>query len=136
MDDLNWFGKMVLALAFAVSFFATQAIMGVAGAATLNYPLSPQVDTCQPIMADSTPLVFPYKSNVVINPTANWGPHSMTIKKAAWLVVPHEYLGKKVCVMDGRDGGGFLLVCEALMGHGRKEAFRAFNDAGDLYQVR
>ena len=132
MNDLNWFGKVILAAAFAVAFFATQGIMSLADASTL----SPQVNTCKPIMQDSTPLVYPFATNVVINPTTNWGPHEMTIQKAAWLVLPHEYLGKKVCVMDGRDGGGFLLVCEALMGHGRKEAFRAFNDAGDLYQVR
>ena len=132
MDDLNWFGKMVLAIAFAVSFFATQGIMGLADAATL----SPQVNTAKVVMADSTPLVFPYKTNVVINPTANWGPHSITINEAAWLVVPHEYLGKKVCVMDARAGGGFLLVCEAILGHGRKETFHAYKDGMALYQVR
>lgn len=132
MNDLNWFGKTILAAAFAVSFFATQGIMGLADAATL----SPQVNTAKVVMADSTPLVFPYKTNVVINPTANWGPHSITINEAAWLVVPHEYLGKKVCVMDARAGGGFLLVCEAILGHGRKETFHAYKDGMALYQVR
>ena len=106
--------------------------MSLADAGTL----SPQVNTAKVIMADSTPLVFPYQTNVVINPTANWGPHSMTINKAAWLVVPHEYRGQKVCVMDARAGGGFLLVCEAILGHGRKQTFHAFKDGWVLYQVK
>ena len=123
-DDLNWFGKAILAAAFAVGFFGAQAIMSVADAATL----SPQVNTCKPIMADSTPLIFPFNTNVVINPTANWGLHSMSLKKAGFLMLPHEYRGQKVCVLDLRAGAGLMLNCEAILGHGRKETFHAFND--------
>ena len=132
MDDLNWFGKAILAVAFAVGFFAAQGIMSLADAATL----SPQVNVCKPIMSDSTPLVFPYQTNVVINPTANWGLKGMTIKKAAFLMLPHEYQGKEVCVLDTRAGSAFLLTCEAILGHGRKETFHAFADGSKLYPVR
>jgi hypothetical protein len=125
MSDLNWFGKMILGAAFILSFFATQGIMDVADASTAK---APQVNTCKPIMADSTPLVFPYKTNAVINPTANWGLHSMSLKKAGFLMLPHEYRGQKVCVLDTRAGAGLMLNCEAILNHGRKEAFHAFND--------
>ena len=132
MSDLNWFGKMILGIAFAVGFFAAQGIMSLADAGTL----SPQVHTCHVIMADSTPLVFPYETNAAINPTANWGLHEMTIKKAAFLMLPHEYQGKPVCILDDRAGSAFLLTCEAILGHGRQETFRAFADGSKLYQVK
>ena len=132
MSDLNWFGKAILAAAFAVGFFGTQAIMSVADAATL----SPQVNTCKVIMADSTPLVFPYATNVVINPTANWGLHSMTLKRASFLMLPHSHNGKEVCVLDLRAGAGLLLNCEAILGHGRAETFHAFADGAHLYPVK
>jgi len=133
MNDLNWFGKMILGAAFILSFFATQGIMSIADAGTL----SPQVNTCKPIMADSTPLIFPFNTNVVINPTANWGLHSMTLKRASFLMLPHEYRGQKVCVLDTRAGAGLMLNCEAILGHGRKEAFHAFKDGWVLlHQVK
>lgn len=131
-EDLNWFGKAILAAAFAVGFFGTQAIMGVADAATL----SPQVNTCKVIMADSTPLVFPYKTNVVINPTADWGLKSMDMKKVAFLSLPHLYQGKSVCVLDARADSASLLTCEAILGHGRHETFHGFKDGRVLYQVK
>ena len=133
MNDLNWIGKTILAVAFAVGFFGTQAIMSVADANTLN---TPQVNVCKPIMADSTPLVYPFNTNAVINPTANWGLRSMTLKRASFLMLPHEYRGQKVCVLDTRAGAGLLLNCEAILGHGRAETFHAFADALKLYPVK
>ncbi|WP_163098554.1 hypothetical protein GL267_003045 [Acidithiobacillus ferrianus] len=133
MDNLNWFGKMILAIAFAVSFFATQGIMDLADAGTAK---APQVNTCKPIMADSTPLVFPYSTNVVINPTANWGLKDMTFKKAVFLSLPHLYQGKPVCVLDTRADSAAVLTCEAILGHGRHETFHAFKDGWVLYQVK
>ena len=133
MDDLNWVGKMILMAAVVIGYALGQGIMDMADAATL----SPQVNTCRPVMADSTPLVFPYETNVVINPTANWGLHSMTVKKAGFLMLPHEYRGQKVCVLDTRAGAGLMLNCEAILNHGRKEAFHAFKDGWVLlYQVK
>lgn len=133
MNDLNWFGKAILAAAFAVGFFGTQGIMDMADASTAK---APQVNTCKPIMSDSTPLVFPYKTNVVINPTADWSLRQMTMKRVAFLSFPHLYQGKSVCVLDTRAGSAFLLTCEALLGHGRKETFHGFKDGWVLYQVR
>lgn len=130
--ELNWFGKTILAIAFFISFFATQGIMSLADAGTL----SPQVNTAKVIMADSTPLVFPYKTNVVINPTANWGLREMTFKRVVFLSLPHEYLGQKVCILDARADSASLLTCEAILGHGRKQTFHAFKDGGVLYQVK
>ena len=121
--------KMALAVALAaVSFFGLSA----ADAATVPPP-SPHVNTAQVIMRDSTPLVYPYETNVVVNPTANWGLRSLTINQVAFLIVPHSYQGKRVCVLDTRAGPPFILVCEGLLGHGRKEAFHAFNDSLDLF---
>lgn len=106
---------------------------GVASAATL----SPQVTTGKPIMADSTPLVYPFDTNVVINPTANWSLSDMTFKKVVFLSLPHLYQDKPVCVLDARAGSAALLTCEAILGHGRKETFHAFKDGWDLgYRVR
>ncbi|MDA8376692.1 MAG: hypothetical protein ACYDB0_01145 [Acidithiobacillus sp.] len=132
MNDLNWFGKTILTIAFFISFFATQGIMGMADASTI----SPQVNTCKPIMGDSTPLVYPFNTNVVINPTANWGLRSMTFKKFVFLSLPHLYQDKPVCVLDARAGSAALLTCEAILGHGRKETFHAFKDGWKLYQVQ
>ena len=133
MNDLNWFGKMILGAAFILSFFATQGIMDVADASTAK---APQVNTCKPIMADSTPLVYPFNTNAVINPTANWGLHSMTVKGAGFLMLPHSHNGKEVCVLDLRAGAGLMLNCEAILGHGRKETFHAFADGAHLYPVK
>lgn len=121
--------KMLLIAVAAVGFVAS----GVANAATL----SPQVTTGKPIMADSTPLVFPYTTNVVINPTADWSLSDMTFKKSVFLSLPHLYQGKPVCVLDTHAGSAFVLSCEAILGHGRKQTFHAFKDGWDLgYQVR
>ncbi|MHB8224161.1 hypothetical protein [Acidithiobacillus sp.] len=98
--------------------------------------ISPQVNTCKPIMGDSTPLVYPFNTNVVINPTANWGLRSMTFKKFVFLSLPHLYQDKPVCVLDARAGSAALLTCEAILGHGRKETFHAFKDGWKLYQVQ
>ena len=132
MNDLNWIGKTILAMAFAVSFFATQGIMDMADAATI----SPQVNTCKPIMADSTPLVYPFDTNVVLNPTANWGLKGMTFKRYVFLSLPHLYQDKPVCVLDARAGSAALLTCEAILGHGRKQTFHAYKDGLALYQVK
>ena len=132
MNDLNWLGKMILAAAFAVGFLGAQGIMDMADAATL----SPQVNTGKPIMSDSTPLVFPYKTNAVINPTANWGLHDMTFKKVVFLSLPHLYQGKPVCVLDSRADSASLLTCETIIGRGRKETIRALKDGSKLYQVK
>ena len=131
MNDLNWFGKTILTIAFFISFFATQGIMSLADAGTL----SPQVNTAKVIMADSTPLVYPFNTNAVINPTANWGLSSMTLKRASFLMLPHSHNGKEVCVLDLRAGAGLLLNCEAILGHGRREAFHAFADGSRLYSA-
>ncbi|WP_163098680.1 hypothetical protein GL267_008640 [Acidithiobacillus ferrianus] len=132
MNDLNWFGKMILTIAFAVGFFGAQAIMSVADANTL----SPQVNTCKPIMSDSTPLVYPYETSVVINPTADWGLNDMTFKKVVFLSLPHLYQGKPVCVLDTRADSASLLTCETVLGHGRKETIHALKDGLVLYQVK
>ena len=122
--------KMLLIAAAAVGFVAP----GVANAATTA---SPQVTTGKPIMADSTPLVFPHVTNVVINPTANWGLKDMTFKKVVFLSLPHLYQDKSVCVLDARAGSAALLTCEAILGHGRKQTIHAFKDGWALgYQVR
>lgn len=122
--------KMLLIAVAAVGFVAP----GVANAATIA---SPQVTTGKPIMADSTPLVYPFDTNVVINPTANWSLSDMTFKKSVFLSLPHLYQGKPVCVLDTHAGSAFVLSCEAILGHGRKQTFHAFKDGWDLgYQVR
>ena len=123
--------KHVKKLAFVVALVGCFG-WSAADAATVPPP-SPHVNTCKPIMRDSTPLVFPFTTNVVVNPTANWGRRSLTINKVAFLMIPHEYQGKKVCVLDPRAGTPLTLVCEALLGHGRKETFHAFNDDLDLF---
>lgn len=79
-------------------------------------------------MSDSTPLVFPNKTNLVINPTANWSRKTITLKDAAFLMLPHEYAGHAVCVVDQRAGPGLALNCEALLNHGRHEIFNGFKD--------
>ena len=122
--------KMLLIAAAAVGFVAP----GLASAATIA---SPQVNTAKVIMADSTPLVFPHVTNVVINPTANWSLSDMTFKKSVFLSLPHLYQGKPVCVLDTHAGSAFVLSCEAILGHGRKETFNSFKDGWALgYQVR
>lgn len=134
MDDLSWTGKVILAVAFALSFFATQGIMGMADAGTYFVPqFPPHVNVCKPIMADSTPLVFPYPTNAVLNPTASWGVKSITLRKFAFLATPHQYAGKKICIADPRIGGAAILDCEAVLNHGRKETYRVISDSVYLF---
>lgn len=83
-------------------------------------------------MSDSTPLVFPKPTNLVINPEADWSKKTITLKDAAFLMLPHEYQGHDVCVVDRRAGPGLALNCEALLGHGRAELFAAFDDFGSV----
>ena len=131
MDNLNKRGKkLALAVALVVGCFGWNAAN--ASASTVPPP-SPHVNTSKPIMRDSTPLVFPHETNAVVNPTANWGRHEMTIRKVAFLMSPHEYQGHKVCVLDSRNGAPLALICEALLGHGRRETFRAYHDDLDLF---
>ena len=138
MNELTRTQKVMLTFAFPVAFafgfFAVEGIADIAGAATIS--ISPQVNTSKPIMQDSTPLVFPYQTNVVINPTANWGLKGMTFQKMVFLSLPHLYQDKPVCVLDTRADSAALLTCEAILGHGRKETFHAFKDGGVLYQVK
>lgn len=136
MNELTRTQKIMLAfgffLAFCTGFFGIEGLADLAGAATL----SPQVNISKPIMEDSTPLVYPFDTNVVINPTANWGLKGMTFKKFVFLSLPHLYQDKPVCVLDARAGSAALLTCEAILGHGRRETFRAFKDGWKLYQVK
>ena len=83
-------------------------------------------------MSDSTPLVFPKPTNLVINSEADWSKQTITLKDAAFLMLPHEYNGHDVCVVDRRAGPGLALNCEALLGHGRKQLFAAFDDFGSV----
>lgn len=52
----------------------------------------------------------------------------MTLKDAAFLMLPHEYQGRDVCVVDMKAGPGLALNCEALLNHGRKQLFDGFHD--------
>jgi hypothetical protein len=83
-------------------------------------------------MSDSTPLIFPKPTNLVINSTADWSKKTITLKDAAFLMIPHEYQGHAVCVVDRRAGPGLSLNCEALLGHGRKQLFAGFDDFGSV----
>jgi hypothetical protein len=130
MSDLNWIGKMILVIGFAVSFLVTQGIMDQADASTLS---GPQATAAHVIMSDSTPLVYPSSTNAVTNPTSDWGGHDITMREVSFLMTPHEYRGKRVCIVDPLVSGAPILVCEAVLNHGRKETLRVVSDAVWLF---